>query len=106
MGVDQIGGVRLAVDHLVAASRSRIATIAGPQDMVADIDRLAGYRAAVADHDVRSIVGDFTRASGETAMRQLLDDDPDLDAVFVASDLMALGALGTLHRCRAAGPVC
>lgn len=100
VGVDQIGGVRQAIDHLVAIGRSRVATIAGPQDMVAGIDRLAGYRAAVADRDVRSIVavGDFTRASGETAMRQLLDDDPDLDAVFVASDLMALGALGALHQ--------
>ena len=30
-------------------------------------------------------------------MRQLLDDDPELDAVFVASDLMAHGALRTLR---------
>jgi DNA-binding LacI/PurR family transcriptional regulator len=47
----------------------------------------------------RSIVavGDFTRESGVLAMRQLLDDDPALDAVFVASDLMADGALRTLR---------
>jgi DNA-binding LacI/PurR family transcriptional regulator len=49
--------------------------------------------------DRRSIVavGDFTRESGATAMRQLLEDDPQLDAVFVASDLMAHGAITTLR---------
>jgi DNA-binding LacI/PurR family transcriptional regulator len=43
-------------------------------------------------------LGDFTRASGAAAMRQLLEDDPDLDAVFAANDLMAIGALRTLHQ--------
>ena len=49
---------------------------------------------------LRSIVaeGDFTRESGELAMRQLLEDDPTLDAVFVASDLMAHGALRALRQ--------
>jgi DNA-binding LacI/PurR family transcriptional regulator len=42
-------------------------------------------------------VGDFTRESGAVAMRQLLADDPHLDAVFVASDLMAFGALTALR---------
>lgn len=97
--VDHIGGVTAAVHHLLALGRTRIATIAGPQDMVAGIDRLTGYRGALKDSPSRSIVavGDFTRESGAVAMRQLLDDDPALDAVFVASDLMAHGALGTLR---------
>jgi DNA-binding LacI/PurR family transcriptional regulator len=97
--VDQIGGVVKAVHHLLEKGRRRIATIAGPQDMVAGVDRLTGYRQALKDSDRRSIVavGDFTRESGAVAMRQLLDDDPKLDAVFVASDLMAHGALRTLH---------
>lgn len=97
--VDHIGGVARAVRHLLDAGRRRIATIAGPQDMVAGIERLAGYRSELRDSSRRSIVavGDFTRESGVLAMRQLLDDDPDLDAVFVASDLMAHGALRTLR---------
>ncbi|MBV1851668.1 LacI family DNA-binding transcriptional regulator [Catellatospora tritici] len=97
--VDHVGGVRAAVRHLLDAGRTRIATIAGPQDMIAGIDRLAGYRAELAGSDRRSIVavGDFTRESGQQAMRQLLEDDPLLDAVFVASDLMAHGALATLR---------
>ncbi|GAB4048301.1 LacI family DNA-binding transcriptional regulator [Catellatospora paridis] len=97
--VDHVGGVRAAVRHLLETGHSRIATIAGPQDMVAGIDRLAGYRAELRGSDRRSIVavGDFTRESGATAMRQLLEDDPLLDAVFVASDLMAHGAITTLR---------
>jgi DNA-binding LacI/PurR family transcriptional regulator len=98
--VDHAGGVGLGVGHLLERGRTRIATIAGPQDMVAGIERLAGYRTALRGSRRRSIVavGDFTRESGAAAMRQLLDDDPRLDAVFVASDLMAEGALRTLRR--------
>lgn len=97
--VDQRGGVVAGVRHLLARGRRRIATIAGPQDMVAGVDRLDAYRQAMADSDRRSIVavGDFTRESGAVAMRQLLSDDPALDAVFVASDLMAHGALRALR---------
>jgi DNA-binding LacI/PurR family transcriptional regulator len=93
-------GARLAVMHLLDGGRRRIATIAGPQDMVAGVDRLNGYRAALQDSDRRSIiaVGDFTRESGTAAMRQLLADDPGLDAVFVGSDLMAEGALRALRQ--------
>jgi DNA-binding LacI/PurR family transcriptional regulator len=98
--VDNEGGAATAVRYLLDSGRRRIATIAGPQDMVAGIDRLAGYRAALRDSDRRSIiaVGDFTRQSGMHAMRQLLADDPGLDAVFVASDMMAMGAMRVLHQ--------
>jgi DNA-binding LacI/PurR family transcriptional regulator len=97
--VDSVGGAAQAVRHLLDAGRQRIATIAGPQDMVAGVDRLAGYRNELKGSRRRSIVanGDFTRESGAVAMRQLLEDDPALDAVFVASDLMAHGALRTLR---------
>jgi DNA-binding LacI/PurR family transcriptional regulator len=97
--IDHVAGVTSAVHHLLEGGRQRIATIAGPQDMVAGIERLAGYRQALRGSDRRSIVavGDFTRESGALAMRHLLDDDPALDAVFVASDLMADGALRALR---------
>jgi DNA-binding LacI/PurR family transcriptional regulator len=97
--IDHVSGVTNAVRHLLDAGRQRIATIAGPQDMVAGIERLAGYREVLRGSDRRSIVavGDFTRESGAVAMRHLLNDDPALDAVFVASDLMADGALRTLR---------
>jgi DNA-binding LacI/PurR family transcriptional regulator len=98
--VDSFNGAVSAVRRLVESGRQRIATIAGPQDMVAGIDRLGGYRTELRASTRRSIVavGDFTRQSGEAAMGQLLADDPALDAVFVASDLMAHGALSALKR--------
>ncbi|MEU9833907.1 LacI family DNA-binding transcriptional regulator [Streptosporangium sp. NPDC048047] len=97
--MDNAGGAERAVRHLLERGRRRIAAIAGPQDMVAGIDRLAGYRNVLRDSDRRSIVavGDFTRESGTAAMRHLLADDPALDAVFAANDLMALGALRALR---------
>lgn len=96
--VDHFGGVAQAVGHFLAKGRRRIATIAGPQDMVAGVDRLNGYRAALeqAGLDGLEAIGDFTRESGVKAMNELLAADPRLDAVFVASDMMAHGALQAL----------
>jgi LacI family transcriptional regulator len=42
--------------------------------------------------------GDWTAASGEQGMRKLLEQQPDVDAVFVCNDQMALGALGVAHQ--------
>jgi DNA-binding LacI/PurR family transcriptional regulator len=99
---DNVGGAVLAARHLLQLERRRIATITGPMDMTASQDRLAGYRGIVREAGRRAIValGDFTRVSGAAAMRELLDDDPQLDAVFAANDLMAIGAL---HALREAG---
>lgn len=97
--VENEEGARRAVRHLLDVGRSRIATIAGPQDMSAGVDRLRGFRSAIHDAGQRPTVaiGDFTRDSGATAMRRLLAEAPELDAVFVASDLMADSALRTLR---------
>jgi DNA-binding LacI/PurR family transcriptional regulator len=98
---DNEGGAKLAVAHLVDAGHRRIATIAGPQDQSAAIDRLSGWRKTLLDAglDPADLVeeADFTLTGGAKAMSNLLERRPDLDAVFVASDMMALGALRTLH---------
>jgi LacI family transcriptional regulator len=97
---DNLGGARDAVTHLLRLGRTRVATITGPQNMIAGADRLAGYLAALRDRAVVSdpaliIEGDFTEAGGYRAMQQLLARRPD--AVFVASDMMAIGALRALR---------
>jgi DNA-binding LacI/PurR family transcriptional regulator len=103
--VDNVGGARTAVAHLIDGGRRTIATIAGPADMSAGVDRLAGYQSALAaaghhpDPGLEAIA-DFTQQGGAEAMRRILDQRPDVDAVFAASDLMAAGAIGVL---RAAG---
>ncbi|MGV9307532.1 LacI family DNA-binding transcriptional regulator [Nonomuraea sp. NPDC003727] len=96
--VDNRAGARQAVKHLLAAGRSRVATIAGPQDMGVGVDRLAGYRDALLASGMGELVafGDFSEESGEQAMRELLAAHPGLDAVFAASDLMATGAMRAL----------
>lgn len=98
--VDNDAGARLAVDHLVARGRRCIATIAGPQDMLAGVARLDGWRAALGDAGDEELVayGGFSEASGEAAMETLLARRPDLDAVFVASDPMAFGAMRAIKR--------
>ncbi len=97
---DNEGGARLAVEHLLASGRRRIATIAGPQDQTAAVQRLAGWRATMVDAglDPADLAeeADFTLAGGRDAMARLLARRPALDAVFVASDMMAAGALRTL----------
>ena len=100
--VDNVQGAGLAVRHLIDAGRRRIATIAGPADMVAGSSRFEGYVAALADAgravDERLVArGDFGQASGEAAMLELLARVPDLDGVFCANDLMAAGALRALQ---------
>lgn len=99
---DNEGGAYAAVGHLVRTGRKAIATIAGPRDTMAGVDRLTGYRKAVADAglSVSGLVGqgDFRQPSGEHAMSRLLACRPDTDAVFAASDPMAFGVLRALRR--------
>lgn len=101
--IDNAGGARQAVAHLVAAGRRRVVTITGPQDMGAGLARLVGYRTACAEAGLSAdetlvAYGDFSEPSGVAAMQQLLERHPDLDGVFVASDLMAAGAIRVLRR--------
>jgi DNA-binding LacI/PurR family transcriptional regulator len=96
---DNLAGGRQATDALIARGARRIATITGPQDMGAGQDRLAGYRQALRAAglpDGAVVEGDFSVAGGAAAMERLLAADPELDAVFAASDLMAVGALQVL----------
>lgn len=102
---DNAGGAQEATELLIGLGRQRIATITGPRDMIAGVDRYAGYCSALEQahlpvRDELVAEGDFTEVGGARAMDELLRRVPDLDAVFVASDPMAAGALRAL---RAAG---
>lgn len=103
VAADDREGATTMVRHLIESGRERIATIAGPNDAPGGVERLAGYRETLAEHgipyDKRLVAtGDYSRASGESCMHQLLTRVPDVDAVFVASDLMAQGALAAIER--------
>ncbi|GDY31963.1 LacI family DNA-binding transcriptional regulator [Gandjariella thermophila] len=98
---DNEGGAVLATEHLVGLGRRRIVTVAGPEDELSAVHRMTGWRTAAGLDDATaarwSACGGFTRDGGRRAMAELLDRVPDLDAVFVASDLMAAGALQALR---------
>lgn len=100
--VDNTAGGYAATTYLIERGHRRIATISGPVSMPAAVDRLEGYRAALADAGLEPGPvedGDFTADGGAAAMQRIIDSGrTDIDAVFVASDLMARGALGALAR--------
>ncbi|RPF31058.1 LacI family DNA-binding transcriptional regulator [Streptomyces sp. TLI_185] len=103
VAADDRDGARDMVRHLLSRGRRRIGMVSGPLDTPGGVDRLAGYKEVLTEAsieiDERLIVsGDYSRASGEAGCERLLAQAPDMDAVFVASDLMAQGALTALRR--------
>ena len=100
--VDNVAGARAAVEHLIELGHRRIACITNaPLVYTAAQERLAGYRAALEAAGLpfdEGLVasGDFDAPSGHAAMNDLIDRTT-FDAVFVASDVVALGAIGALR---------
>ena len=97
--VDNVRGGRDATAYLLQRGHRRIGTITGPLTMPAGIDRLRGYREALAAAGLEEGVvqdGGFTADGGADAMRRILEQGDVPDALFVASDLMARGALSVL----------
>jgi DNA-binding LacI/PurR family transcriptional regulator len=98
--VDNAAGARVATQRLLDRGCRKIATITGPQDMTAALDRTDGWaqtlrRSGLAP-EIRTS-GDFTMTGGASAMERILAEHPDVDGVFAASDLMAAGALQVLR---------
>ena len=95
-----MNGAREAVVHLLRLGRHRIGTITGPSNMIAGIDRREGFECAFRERGLRPdpsliVEGDFTESGGYNSMMRLISHNPD--AVFVASDAMAMGALRALN---------
>lgn len=104
--VENRKGARTATEHLISHGHERLATIAGPSNTTTAVDRRTGFLEAVAAAGLEVSSGrvaeaDFTSAGAHDAMTALLAHHPD--AVFCASDTMALGALAALE---AAGLSC
>ena len=98
--VDNVLAAQQVTELLITQGRTRIATIAGPQNMAAGLDRLEGWQIALnAVGQATDLIeyGDFSPASGADAMARLLDRGVAFDGVFVANSLMASGALAVLR---------
>ena len=98
--VDNREGAREAVAHLLRLGHKRIATITGPLNTIAGVDRRDGYLAALRERGMRAddklmVESDFTEEGGYAAAQRLIAQAPD--ALFCASDMMALGAMRALR---------
>lgn len=99
---DNLAGGKLAAEHLIRSGRHRIAFLGGPPGELEVQQRLKGFETALQDagREVDPLLlayGDYSHLSGAAAMRRLLEQAPDLDAVFVCSDLMAIGAIDVIR---------
>ena len=99
---DNYTGGYLAADYLIKKGRKRIAFIGGPTEEGEIQMRLEGYQAALnaAEFPLDTGLlnfGNFSPVSGYRAMDELLTENPGIDGVVVASDLMALGVIRAIH---------
>jgi LacI family transcriptional regulator len=95
---DNVLGAEKAVNHLLGLGHEKIGMINGHEFAFVSQERLQGYKNALQEangefhpHYVR--VGEFTEELGRKAALQLLKDNPEITALFCASDLMAIGAI-------------
>jgi LacI family transcriptional regulator len=98
--VDNLNSSREIVTYLLRLGYQRIGTISGPQNMIAGLDRLEGYKTALRQWGIPVnpdliVEGDFTEEGGYKAMQRLISRQPQ--AIFAASDAMAVGALHALR---------
>jgi DNA-binding LacI/PurR family transcriptional regulator len=99
---DNFNGGKLATEHLISVGRKRIGFIGGPSYELEVQHRQNGYESALVEAgreiDAKLIdYGDFSNTSGAEAIKRLLKKVPEIDAVFVNSDLMAIAAMDAIR---------
>ncbi|MFZ5435590.1 MAG: LacI family DNA-binding transcriptional regulator [Bacillota bacterium] len=100
--VDSVRGAYMATRHLLDLGHRRIGLVCGPHDHASSRDRLAGYKKALEEHGVaysHDLVkyGDFTEESGFQLVQGFFDQQPPITGIFLASDLMAIGAMRAIR---------
>ncbi|MEO8285981.1 MAG: LacI family DNA-binding transcriptional regulator [Chloroflexota bacterium] len=99
---DSLRGAHEAVGHLVANGYRHIGMISGPNSVTTGRERLEGYRqtlreAGIALNPELERIGSFTMESGYDLTEQLLELNHPPDALFIANNMMTLGALNAIH---------
>lgn len=97
----EVAGGRVATEHLIGAGHRRIGLITGESWMDAMLDRLKGYRQALASHQIPfdpDLVrpGNWEPSAGYEQTRALMQLAHPPTAIFCANDLMALGCFEAL----------
>ena len=98
VSIDNYLGGRLATAHLIERGYRNIGHISGPLDWWEARQRLAAWKDTLNEHGLEAgdhqwVEGDWSSASGAQATQRLFLQYPDMDAVFVANDQMALSVL-------------
>ena len=99
---DSEAGAYLAIRHMIDLGHRRIAVLTGPADVSTSMDRVAGYRRALAEEslepDSRYILfGEYNDASGFEMTRRILAARPRPTALFAANNFIAFGAIQALR---------
>lgn len=102
IGVNNLRGAFLAVEHLIKMGHKKIGFINGSAEAFVSYERLDGYYLALSRHGISVdnnliINSDFTNEGAEVAIKELMSRDSNITAVFCASDLMAIGAMNMLN---------
>jgi DNA-binding LacI/PurR family transcriptional regulator len=96
--VDNYLGGQIATQHLIDYGYQQVGFISGPLDWWAARQRKLGWENVLLKNQKKTtprtwVEGNWSSSSGEKAIQQLLDQYPEIDAVFSANDQMALGAM-------------
>ena len=103
VSVDNYLGGKMATSHLLEQGFRNIGHISGPLDWWEARQRMAGWRDVLGEaglqfSDKHWVEGSWSSSSGPQAIEKLFEQYPDMDAVFVANDQMALSVLQTAHK--------
>lgn len=98
VSIDNYLGARMAVSHLLTQGYRHIGHIAGPMDWWEAQQRMIGWEDLLTEVQTkpeanRWVEGNWSSSSGAQALPKLLAQFPDMDAVFVGNDQMALGVM-------------
>jgi DNA-binding LacI/PurR family transcriptional regulator len=99
---DNVTGGRLAAEHLIRSGRKRMGFLGGPSDELEVQQRFDGFKSALHGAGMKIdpaliAYGDYSDTSGAEAILKLIEQAPDMDAVFINSDLMAAAAMDALR---------
>jgi len=106
VAVDQFAGAAAATRHLLELGHRNVWHIAGPPDFLEAEQRIAGWKATLKAAGIQPpalLRGDWSARSGYYAAQRLIQI-PQVTAVFVGNDQMALGLLRLLHETGRAVP--
>ncbi|PMR57742.1 LacI family transcriptional regulator [Verrucosispora sp. ts21] len=99
---DNVGGGRLAIEHLLSCGRRNIAHITGEAGFQAARDRVEGATAALTDAGLRMVgdrpyFGSWEESWGRAATHMIVEQHPEVDAIFCGSDQIGRGVLDALR---------